>query len=600
MLKPSSPERLALRLLGQQKGQLFAAGLWRALYVLVPMQVPVLTGAIVDGLTGKQVAVYGWNLASRSPAAVLGVAVVGLLLVAAAYGVTACGQMISAGRLSRKFVFRLRQLLAEKIAALSLDQHQQFGAGDLIDRTISDTAETRRFVERVFIQTLTNVVRVGYPVAMMFWIDPVLALVALGILPPQLLFSRWLQKRLHTATRTSRRSQADLTTVAKETFDGIETIKLAHAESDAVEHMQRGARRLEKNELRAHTITGLITGDVWLMTSIGVALTWWLGGWKVLQGEMTLGTLVVFTGFAAFAYLPFRQFTTIASTFRQGLVSLERINEILELVPTIRSDPHAAPLQIDQGQVKFEDVSFAFAEKPVLQDISLTIGPRRLVAVVGRSGSGKSSLLRLVSRLYDPQAGRILVDGQDIRRAALASVRRSVAVVPQRPLLFSGSILNNIRLGRPNATQGEIIAAARAAGAHRFITRLADGYETAVGPGGESLSGGEMQRIAIARAIVSRARILLLDEPTSALDSETETSVMETLLRLRQEMTVVVIGHKQMTVRCADEIVVMDAGRIVAHGEHQQLLETCLVYQDLFAQESGGAETPMRFVRPAA
>lgn len=599
MLNSASPERLALNLLAEHKGQLLAAGLWRAAFVLVPMQVPVLTGAIIDGLTGKAVSLYGLPLRNSTPGGILTVVAIGLLIVAVGYGICAWGQMIAAGRLSRKFVFELRRRLAERIVHLSVDQHQHFGAGDLIDRTISDTAETRRFVERVFIQTLTNVVRVGYPVAMMFWIDPILSLVALSILPPQLLISRWLQSKLHNATRTSRRSQADLTTIAKETFDGIESIKTLHAEEDAVQRMQQGAQQLEGNELKAHAITGLINGNVWLMTSIGVALTWWLGGWRVLQGDMTLGTLVVFTGFIAFAYLPFRQFTTMASTFRQGLVSLERINELLMAEPTICESPEAKPLSLAAGEVRFQDVSFSYEDTPVLQSVTLTAKPNQMIAIVGRSGSGKSSLLKLVARLYDPADGIVSIDGQDIRQATLASVRTAVAVVPQRPLLFTGTIRENIQLGRTSASRKEIIAAAKAAGADGFIKRLPKGYNTRVGRGGASLSGGEMQRIAIARAIISPAKILLLDEPTSALDSDTEATIMNTLHCMRQRMTVIVIGHKLQTVRTADHIVVLDEGRVIAQGTHATLSQRCDVYHDLFATSSDESETTPRKVRRA-
>ena len=578
----ASPHRLALRLLSQQKLQLAAAGFWRALFILVPMQIPLLTAAIIDGLGGKEVSLYGWPLRNGNTSHLLNLVAIGLLILAVAYGITARMQMVAAGRLSRKFVFELRRRLAEKIVRLSVDQHQQFGAGDLIDRTISDTAETRRFVERVFIQTLTNVLRVGYPVAMLFWIDPLLALASLSILPPQMLVSRHLQRRLHTATRTSRRSQSELTSLAKESFDGIESIKTLHAEKRVARRMQDGAAELEGNELNAHAITGLINGNVWLMTSIGIAITWWLGGHRVVEGTMTLGTLVMFTGLLAFAYQPFRQFTAIASTFRRGLVSLERINELLQLQPKIEDAAGAIDLQQGPGEVRFEQVSFAYDEAAVVEDVSLTIQPGALTAVVGRSGSGKSSLLRLIARLYDPDRGSVSIDGQDIRAATLDSVRRAVAVVPQRPLLFTGTILENIRLGQPAASRGDVVRAAKAAGAHRFIKQLPRGYKTKVGRGGANLSGGETQRIAIARALVSAPRILLLDEPTSALDAEVEAVIMRTLAKLRGQVTVVVIAHKASTVRSADQIVVMEDGRVVAQGPHHKLQQTCPQYQEMF------------------
>ena len=588
-MKADSPQRLALTLLGRHKAKLAAAGLWRAAYVLAPMQAPVLTGAIVDGLTGKPATFYGWTATGVSAHGLLHIAALGLLLAAAAYGITAYGQMISAGRLSRAFVRRLRTTLLQRITYLSLDQHHRFGSGDLLDRTISDAAETRRFVERVFVQTLTNVLRVGYPVAMMFWIDPLLAFAALSILPPQVLLSRWLQQRLHTTTRKSRRTQAALTNTAKEHFDGIETIKSLHAEATAVDQLQQAAKQLEDDELASHRVNGLISGNVWLLTSAGVALAWWLGGRQVLQGEMTPGSLIVFTGFMAFAYLPFRQFTTIASTYRAGLVSLERIQEVLDLQPTICDSPQAAPLAVAHGRIEFDRVSFAYGRRPVLEEIDLCIPPRGLTAIVGRSGSGKSSLMRLMLRMYDPCAGAIRIDGQDIRTATVDSVRQAIAVVPQRPVLFSGSLLDNLLIGRADATQEEAAAACRIVGAMPFVERLEDGLDTRVGVGAVSLSGGEIQRLSIARAVLARPRILLMDEPTSALDPESETLLVQALDRLRRDMTIVLIAHRRETIRGADTVVVMDRGRIAAQGDCRTLAAACPLYQELFTVDE---ETP--------
>ncbi|MCA9268558.1 MAG: ABC transporter ATP-binding protein, partial [Planctomycetales bacterium] len=392
--------------------------------------------------------------------------------------------------------------------------------------------------------------------------DPLLAVVALSILPPQVLISRWLQRRLHAATRSSRRSQSDLTSAAKETYDGVETIKALGAEAAAAQRLQHGALQLEQDELKAHAMTGLINGNVWLMTSVGVALTWWLGGSRVLTGEMTLGTLVAFTGFIAFAYLPFRQFTTMVSTYRQGLVSLERINEILKLEPTVDSRAGAPPLPSGPGAVQFDNVSFAYDRHLVLRDVSLSIAPHQLVAVVGRSGSGKSSLLRLAARLYDPDAGTVRIDGENLRDVSLASVRQTVAVAPQRPMLFTGTIRDNVAWGDPQADRAAIEAALARAGALQFVERLPQGIDTRVGRAGQSLSGGETQRIAIARAVLAKARVLLLDEPTSALDAAMENVVVDTLRSLSETMTVLVVAHKAPTVRAADRVVVLDQGRL--------------------------------------
>ncbi len=585
MLERRSPVWLAIEHLSRHKARLAVATFWRALFILVPMQVPLLSGAIVDGLMHKETSLYGLHLSADAPRQAVLAGALGLLAIAAAHGLSSYLQQVAGGRLCRQFVLSLRKQLVHKISALSLDQHQRYGCGDLLERVMVDTATMREFVNRVFIQSLTNLVRIGYPLAMIFFIDPLMALATVAILPPQWMLSRVLQNRLHRATQQSRTSQASLTTAVKESFDGIETLKTLHAQQPAVERIFGAAEHLEGHELRAHRFAALLNGNVWLMTSVGVALTWWLGGERVLSGQMTLGTLVVFTGFVAFLYQPFRQFTAIATIYRSGLVSLERIQELLDLPTTVQQAPGARPLKLSEGRVELFDVDFRYAGEPVLQSCNLLLPAKKYTAIVGRSGSGKSSLLRLVARLYDPQAGAVVVDGQPLRQATLDSVQAQIAVVPQHPILFTGTLAENLTLAAPDATAAELEAACEQAGAGSFIGRLPEGLATRVGRGGANLSGGQIQRLAIARALLAKPRILLLDEPTSALDAESEAVLVETLRHLRERMTVVVVTHRRETVCRADRVIVMDAGRVAAEGTHEQLLAESEVYQELFPSD---------------
>lgn len=509
----------------------------------------------------------------------------GLLAVAFAYGFSAYAQKVASAKLGRNFVFKLRQSLVEKMTSLSLDVHQRYGAGELMDRVLGDTDILRRFIDRVFIQAMTNVLRVGYPIAMLIVIDRGLAMTALSVLLPQWWISRQLQRRLHSATVQTRATNSDLTTVLKESLDGIETIKTLNAMSNSNVGICDSAKQLETDELRVNRLSALVSGNVWLMTSIGVALTWWQGGMLVLDGTMTLGTLVIFTGFVVFAYRPFRQFTTIATTYRRGLVSLQRIQELLDQPSSVPERDDARPLRVSEARIRFDNVSFGYSEHAVLEDVDLEILPRQFTAVVGRSGSGKSSLLRLIVRLYDPDIGRVSIDGQYLDDISMDSLRSSIAVVPQRPVLFSGTVRENICLARPGATDEEVRGACEAAGAWEFIEQLSHGLETRVGRGGRSLSGGQLQRVAIARALLCQPRILLMDEPTAALDSESEAAIVRTLRRLRKEMTVVLIGHRRKTVCSADRIIVMDEGRVVGDGTHEELLLCSNDYADLFATE---------------
>ena len=593
-MKARSPGRLAIKHLSHHKSRLATATLWRVLFILAPMQVPILSGAIVDGLTHKQATLYGIDLPSSTPRQVLLVGTLGLLAIAAVHGFCSYYQQIASGRLCRQFVLSLRKQLVEKVTALSLDLHQRYGCGDLIERVMGDTATMREFVNRVFIQSLTNLVRIGYPLVMMFLIDALMALVATAILLPQLVLSRYLQLRLHAATHRSRASQSNLTSAVKESFDGIETLKTLGAEDGSIDRIFSAAEHLEGDELRAHRYAALINGNVWMMTSLGIAITWWLGGTRVLSGDMTLGTLVVFTGFVAFLYQPFRQFTAIATIYRSGLVSLERIQDLLDMPSSVVERPDARPLKLREGKIEFADVEFGYGSTPVLKHFDLTLGPRQYTAIVGRSGSGKSSLLRLIVRLYDPQRGAVRIDDQPLAGTTVDSLRGRIAVVPQHPVLFTGTLWENIVLARPEATAAEVRAVCEQAGAWAFIEKLPDGLQTRVGRAGENLSGGQTQRLAIARALLCDPKILLLDEPTSALDAESESLLVETLCALRRQMTVVVVAHRRETICHADRIVLMDAGRVIADGPHQHLLAESELYQELFPHPAFGPRSPGR------
>lgn len=590
-----SPFTLALTQLLRLRWLFVAAILWRAAFVLVPMQAPILAGAIVDGLNGESVSFYGFEWPADSGGDILRAATLGLILLALACGVSSYAQMITGAKLGRRFVLGLRSQLAAKLMRLSVASHHSFGSGDLLERVIGDAGLLRQFITRVFLQSLTNLVRIGYPIAMLVVIDRWMALAALCILPPQLLISRYLLRQLHLAKRQSRQSQSALTSAVKETLDGIETLKTLPASERHVDAIHAHAARTEEDELAAHRFSSANGANVWLLTSLGVALAWWMGASRVMAGDvmadkMTVGLLIEFIGFQAFAYRPFRQFTTIASTFRSGLVSLERIQEVLDTPETIPSAPHLPALRAGRGTIELQGVTFSYSGsdpgREVFQALDLVLPAGVCTAVVGPSGSGKSSLIKLLARIEDPSEGHVRIDGQSLREVALESVRHAVAVVPQQPIVFHGTIAENVALGNPSANRKAIIAACKGAGASRFIERLPQGYDTQVGPEEGGLSGGQAQRLAIARAIVSQPKILLMDEPTAALDGESEGIVLETLQKLRGKMTVVLIGHRDRTIASADHIVVLEAGKVLAQGTHEQLRLECDRYNQLFDWKS--------------
>jgi len=582
-MSASGPLRFALSHLGTGRHQIAYAAFWRVVYELAPLQVPILTGMIVDGLTRGRATLYGITLPSSEPAAILrwaGLALAGLAIV---HGFSAYASAVTAARVGRGFVSRLRMVVFDRLNRLSLDAHLHYGAGELLDRVVNDTAHTRPLVERFFIQSWAKLVRTGYPIAMLVFLDLRLAFIALSVLPAQWGVSWLLHRRMHAAVRRTRESRSELTVTVKENLDGVETLKTLRTSANWTGGMRRKAEAVEADELRSGRLSALLRGSVWLTTSLGIALTWWQGGLRVLSGELTVGTLVVFTGMVLFAYRPIRQLTNLASAYRRGLVSLERVQELLTLPKADVVARGEEPLQLTNGQVEFRQVSFSHGARRVLDRINLVAPARQLTAIVGRSGAGKSAVLRLLARLYEPEEGMILIDGQALAGTAPASLRDQLAVVPQHPVLFSGTVHENLTLANPQATQPEIVDACASAAALDFIGRLPHGFETRLGRRGQSLSGGEAHRLAIARALLAHPKILLLDEPTSALDTESAVALVETLLRLRSGgMTVIVVGHQLGTVRHADRIIVMDAGRVVAWGRHESLILQSRLYRELF------------------
>ncbi|MDX1982788.1 MAG: ABC transporter ATP-binding protein [Bryobacteraceae bacterium] len=577
--------RFALRHLDGSYAALASAVLWRCLFALLPMQAPVLTGALVDILQGAPGAVYGYQLPAGSPRSAVGVIVLALAFTAVATGVSAYQRSVSAARVGRRFVSRVLKAVVVKWENASLAYHQQYGPAELLNRTLLDPPAIRAFVERAFVDLLSLAIRVAWPAAMLFVIDPVLALIPLSALPLQRLVTWTLERRLQEAASDARHSRAELTCAVKENLDAIETVQALCAEDRMMSRICSLADELEGGEVRSKQYAGMISGCVYGLTAAFYALSLGFGAVRVMDGLLTTGELVAFAGFISFLYLPFRQISRLAGAYRKGIVGISRIEEILQADSAVPQVADSAALQLTTGDIEFDNVCMRYGDRDSLCNISVRLPGRKLTAISGRSGSGKTSLLRLMARLREPSAGCIRIDGQDIGACSLASLRDRVAVVPQRPALFSDTILANLLLGNPAATMEDVEVACEAAGAASFIRRLSHGYETRLGEAGVSLSGGEAHRIAIARAILRRPDVLLLDEPTAALDGEAEAALMRTLQSLTSRMTVVVVAHRPNTLRAASFVVVLDHGRLVGTGTHAGLLEQPGAYRSVCGWE---------------
>lgn len=546
--------------LWRHKGLYVAALLSRGAWELVPMHVPLLAGVVVDALAGRGLVLPGAHHPDAPAEAVLRGCGVGLVALAVVYGLTAYLYTTFCARLDRRFVTAVRQQLVGKLGRLRWAEHVRVGEADLLERVAGDTENLRGYTERVFTRTFTNIVRAVYPVAMLFVLSPALAVLALAVVPPQWALGWWLQRRLQAATRRRLARKTEFTRQVKEQLEGAEAIRGVAGGPAAAARLAAAAGRAEAAELACSEWNGWARAVVWAGTGVGLGVVWWVGGGMALRGELSVGTLVALTGFVELAYRPFRNFTHILRTYRTGSVSLERIREVLDL-PEEPADGHA--LDPPDGRVEFRGVTLAHGGSVVFRHLDLVIEPRSLTALVGPSGCGKSSLLRLAVGLTEPDDGQVLIDGRPVADWSFAALRAGVVYVPQKPVLFRDTVRENVRFARPDATDAEVQAACRDAGVLDFAARLPDKLDTVVGDGGPPLSGGQAQRITLARGLLARPRVLLLDEPTAALDPDGERELMRTLRRLCETMTVVVVTHRTAAVDAADRVVRLDdAGRV--------------------------------------
>lgn len=573
--KSTSPLRFALKRVLGRKVELVFAFSWAIVFVLIPMQIPVLTGALVNGALGKSASLYG--LVTAQGKSLIQDSVIGLIIVSAAYGISGFFRTTSTARLSRYFLSDIRNDMMRKAEYLSLDQHSKLGSGELLNRVIVDTQSARPFVDRVLVGMTTNVLRIVYPAALIFLISPQIGAIAGSVLAVQLLLNWHLQKKLRRATRIVRKTQGKLTSRAKENLDGIETIQISNAEYPTISQFVGESNKLAREQLIAQKYSGLVAAAAMGLTTVGLAFTWWWGGIEMMSGRMTMGTLVTLTGFTVLLYTPSRNFSRLANRYHKGMVAFERIQEVMDFTPSVTEIPNAPDIRITEGIIEFRRVSFSYAEESqaALAEVNLKIPPRKLTAVTGRNGSGKSTLLKLLLRLYDPTKGDILIDGQAIRNVSLKSLRSNIAVVPQNPALFSGTVYENVCFGLPDATAKEIEDACGLANSLDFIRQLKNGFNTRLGQrGGIILSPGQAQRIAIARAILRRPKILLMDEPLSALDVESEEAISSAMDNLKESMTIVVVTHDSKTSSAADRILVMKSGRLAKITERDACEKT--------------------------
>jgi len=487
------------------------------------------------------------------------------------------------GRVALEVQNDLRNDMHDRLQRMDFASLDEMPTGQLVSRANSDSALVQGLLNMVPLIS-GNVILMVFSLVVMFFLSPLLALVSLAVTPLLILLSYRMRIRLLPATWDAQQREGDLAQLVDEDVSGVRVVKAFGRERREVERMAELASGLYGSQLRAVRIESRFQPVLQAVPVLGQVAVLLLGGWLALQGDLTIGTFLAFTAYIAQLMAPARTLAGVLTIGQMAKVGVERIFQLLDRRPAIVDAADAVDLPEGGGRIEFSGVSFGYgASAPVLDGIDLAIAPGERVALVGPSGSGKSTIAALVSRFYDPEQGSVSVEGVDVRRLSLHSLRRQVGVVFEESFLFSDSVRANIAYGKPDATQDEIEAAARTAAADGFISALPRGYDTVVGERGLSLSGGQRQRIALARAILYDPRILILDDATSAIDATTETSIHDALRDVLATRTVLLIAHRESTLRLADRIVVVEHGRIVGQGSHEELLERSATYRSLLS-----------------
>jgi len=509
---------------------------------------------------------------------------IAIVAFAALRGLFAFLQAYWAEKNSQSVAFDLRNDLFAKIQRLSFSYHDRNQTGQLMVRATDDVEKVRLFIGQGLLQLVGALILLTATLIILFTTNAQLALAALPILPVALVLFVFFGIVSQPMFAKVQEKLSALNTLLQENLAGIKVIKAFTREPGEQAKFKKAADEVMNQQIALSRLFAFLFPLVFLIANLGQASTLYFGGRQIVGGTLSLGEWQEFSLYLIYLFLPIAQFGIIITQMGQAAASAGRIFEILDAKSDVTDKPGAKTLPPVQGKVKFEDVTFRYfgSGDPVLRDMTLEAAPGQTVALLGATGSGKTTIINLLPRFYDPSQGRITIDGHDLRDVTLDSLRSQIGIVLQETTLFSGSIRDNIAFGKPDATDGEVVAAAKAAAAHDFIMSFPQGYDTPVGERGATLSGGQKQRVAIARALLLDPHILILDDSTSSVDMATEAQIQHALDKLMKGRTSFVIAQRISTVINADQILVLDKGGIVARGRHEDLMEDSAIYAEIY------------------
>jgi ATP-binding cassette subfamily B protein len=544
-------------------------------------------------------AIHGWlnrfilGTAGTDKVAILKFAAIAVLVVAVIDAVSTYIDKYVTTSVGQWVVHDLRRTLYHNIQRLSLAYHDRKQTGDLISRVTNDIDAIQSFITSGLLGALVNCLTLFGMIGVMLYLNWQFTLIALSIAPVLFVVVYSYTRRIKKASREVRKKEGEMVSVMQEVLSSIRVVKAFAREEYEERRLEEESLESVEISMRARSLKAKLSPLVGIIVAVGTAMVLWFGARMSLTGRLSAGSLVVFIMYLGKMYKPMQELSKMTDTYSKASVGFERIQEVIEMDGEVKDLPGARRAPRFKGNIEFENVNFGYEpDRPVLRDVSFKVEPGQVAALAGPTGAGKSTIISLIPRFYDPTSGVVKIDGQDIRRFQQKSLRQQMSFVLQETLLFHGTIWYNIAYGKPEAARREILRAAEMANAQEFIDKLPQGYDTMVGERGVTLSGGQRQRIAIARAIIRNTPLLILDEPSSGLDAASEKLVFEALDRLMEGRTSIVIAHRLSTIRQAGMIFVVKDGTIVERGKHEELVNSGGTYSELYQIQCTIQEDP--------